>query len=146
VAAAGLLDRRPAGQAIGHHVAAGGEVALGQLLDLLLAKAFDHRQAQPPRLALGPSAVPGRPLLCRRIDRAAVDGLDRRHERDLAGRPPAALAARARAAEPMASASRGHSLRDRIDGFAVDGVVDLDPACELGLFGLAPPSPPSACA
>ena len=36
VAAAGLLDRRPAGQAISHHVAAGGEVALGQLLDLLL--------------------------------------------------------------------------------------------------------------
>ena len=74
VRAAGPLDRRPAGQAIGHHVAAGGEVALGQGLDLLPAKAFDDRQPQSARLALG-----GR--------------LDRGHERRLAGGTATPLAA-----------------------------------------------------
>src|SRR5688572_26298011 len=38
VRAAGLLDRRPAGQAVTDHVATGHEVTLGELLDLLLAE------------------------------------------------------------------------------------------------------------
>ena len=92
------LDRRPAGQAVADHVAAGGEVALGQRRDLLLAEALDHRQPQPARLALG-------------------RGLDRRHERSLAGRTAAALAASALPAEI--------------------GVVHLHPPRQLGLFGLA---------
>ena len=66
------IDR--AGQAVGDDVAAGGEVALGQRRDLLLAEALDHRQPQPPGLALG-----------RRLDRG--------HERGLAGGTAAALAA-----------------------------------------------------
>ena len=98
VRAAGRLDRRPARQAVADHIAAGGEVALGERLDLALAEALDDRQAQPPGLALR-----GR--------------LDRRHERRLAGRAPAPLAARPRAAEI--------------------GVVDLDPTRELGLLRLA---------
>src|SRR5688500_15995727 len=53
VIAAGLLDRGPAGQAVADDVAAGREVTLGQLLDLLLAEALDHTEAQPPGLALG---------------------------------------------------------------------------------------------
>src|SRR5687767_1098936 len=53
VAAAGLRDRRPAGQAVADHVAARGEVALGELLDLLLAEALDHRELEPAWLALG---------------------------------------------------------------------------------------------
>ena len=44
--AAGPLDRRPAAQAIAHDVAAGGEITLGQGLDLLLPESLDHRQ--PP--------------------------------------------------------------------------------------------------
>lgn len=91
--AAGPLDCRPARQAVAHHIAASGEVVLRGPLDLSLPKAFDHRQAQPPGLA----------LRCR---------LDLRHERRLAGGTPPALAARPRAA-------------------------DLDPACELGLAGVA---------
>src|SRR5215218_4579480 len=74
VLAARLLDRRPAGQAVADHVAAGGGVALGQLLDLLLAEALDHREPKPARLAL---------------DR----GLDRGHDRRLARGTPAPLAA-----------------------------------------------------
>ena len=98
VVAAGFTDRRPAGQAVGHDVAAGGEVALGQRRDLLLAEALDHRQPQPARLALGRS-------------------LDRRHERRLAGRTAAALAASALPAEI--------------------GVVHLHPPRQLGLLRLA---------
>ena len=98
VIAASRRDRRPTRQAVGDDVAAGGEVALGELLDLLLAEALDHRQPQPARLALG-------------------RGLHCGDERRLAGGTPAALAARARAAEI--------------------GVVDLDPTCELGLAGVA---------
>jgi hypothetical protein len=74
VVAARCADRRPAGQAIGDDVAAGGELALGQPFDLLLAEALDHGQPQPPGLALG-------------------RGLDRGHKRRLAGGTPAALAA-----------------------------------------------------
>src|SRR4051812_5462993 len=80
VRTAGPLDRGPAAQAVGDDVAAGGEVTLGKLLDLLLAETFDDRQPQPAWLA------PGRRL-------------DRRHERGLAGGTAAALAARACAAE-----------------------------------------------
>ena len=98
VTAPGLGDRHPAGQAVADHVAAGGEVALGQRRDLLLAKALDDREPEPPGLALG-------------------RGLHGRHERGLAGRAAATLAARARPAEI--------------------GVVDLDSALELGLRGLA---------
>ena len=98
VVAAGFADRRPAGQAVADHVAAGGEVALGQRRDLLLAEALDHRQPQPARLALG-------------------RGLDRRHERRLAGRTAAALAAGALPAEI--------------------GVVHLHPPRQLGLLRLA---------
>ena len=43
----GRRDRRPAGQSIGHQVAAGGEVTLGQLSDLPLAEGSDHREAEP---------------------------------------------------------------------------------------------------
>src|SRR4028119_770414 len=89
VLAAGLLDRRPAGQAVADHGAAGREVALGDLLDLPLAEAPDHAQPEPPGLALG-------------------RGLDRGHDRRLARRAPAPLAARPLAAEV--------------------GVVDLAPA------------------
>src|SRR4029453_14620681 len=44
VVAAGLPHRRPAGETVADDVAASGEVALGELLDLLLAKALDPRQ------------------------------------------------------------------------------------------------------
>ena len=80
VRAAGLLDRPPAGQAVGHDVAAGGEVALGQPLDLLLAEALDDGELEPPGLALG-----------RRLDCG--------HERRLARRAAAAFAAGAGTAE-----------------------------------------------
>src|SRR3954452_21775709 len=98
VLAAGLLDRRPAGQAVADDIAPGGEVPLGQPLHLLLAEALDHAHPQPPRPALG-------------------RGLDRGDDRRLARGTAAALAARALAAEV--------------------GVVDLDPARELRLGGLA---------
>ena len=98
VLAAGLLDRRPAGQAVADDIAPGSEVSFGQPFHLLLAEALDHSQPQPPRPALG-------------------RGLDRGDERRLARGTAAALAARALAAEV--------------------GVVDLDPARELRLFGLA---------
>src|SRR3954454_18455116 len=75
VGAAGLLDRRPAGQAVADHVGAGREVALGELLDLLLAETLDHAELEPP----GPPV--GR-------------GLDRGDEGRLARRAAAALAAR----------------------------------------------------
>src|SRR5512134_2079781 len=52
VVAAGLRDRRPAGQAVADHVAASGEVTLGELLDLLLAEALDHGELEPAWLAL----------------------------------------------------------------------------------------------
>src|SRR5512134_1289301 len=74
VRAAGLFDRRPAGEAVADHVAAGREVALGELLDLPLAEALDHRELEPARLAFG-------------------RGLDRGDDGGLARRPPAALAA-----------------------------------------------------
>src|SRR5919107_6142435 len=77
---AGLLHGRPAGQAVADDVAAGGEVALGDLLDLLLAEALDHAQPQPSRLP---------------VER----GLHGGHDRRLAGGTPAALAALALAAE-----------------------------------------------
>ena len=99
--AAGLLDRGPAGQAVGDHVAAGGEVALGQRLDLLLAEALDHCEPQPPGLALG-----------RRVSEAAAA-----RTASLAG------GTAARACRPRAPAEIG--------------VVDLDPAGEPGLPGLA---------
>src|SRR3954451_14181811 len=98
VRAARLLHRGPAGQAIAHHRAAGGEVPLGDPLDLLLAEALDDAQPQPSR-----------PPLRR--------GLDRGHDRRLAGGTPAALAALALPAEV--------------------GVVDPDPTVELRLAGLA---------
>src|SRR5688572_17067001 len=98
VTAAGLRDRRPAGEPVADHVAAGREVALSELLDLLLAEALDHRELEPARLAFG-------------------RGLDRGDDGRLARRAPAALAARALAAEVS--------------------VVDLHPAFELGLLGLA---------
>src|SRR5687767_765683 len=91
--AAGPLDRRPAGEPVADHVAAWGEVALGELLDLLLAEALDQRELEPARLAFG-------------------RGLDRGDDGRLARRAPAALAARALAAEVS--------------------VVDLHPAFELG--------------
>src|SRR3954464_4449099 len=96
--AAGLSPRRPAGQAVADDGGAGGEVALGDPLDLLLAEALDHAQPQPPRPPLG-------------------SGLDRGHDRRLAGGAPAALAALALPTEV--------------------GVVDLDPTLELRLAGLA---------
>src|SRR4029453_4869172 len=68
VVAAGLRDRRPAGQAVADDVAAGGEVALGGGLALLLAEALDHRELEPAWLALRPSRVGRRALLRRRID------------------------------------------------------------------------------
>src|SRR3954469_15498412 len=80
VLAAGLLDRRPAGQAVADDIAPGGEVPLGQPLHLLLAEALDHAQPQPPRPALG-------------------RGLDRGDDRRLARGTAAALAARTLAAE-----------------------------------------------
>src|SRR5918998_1897818 len=98
VLAAGLRHGGPAREAVADDRAAGGEAALGELLDLLLPEALDHLEAEPARLALG-------------------RGLHRRHERDLAGRAPAPLAARPPPAEV--------------------GVVDLDPAFEPRLRGLA---------
>src|SRR4249920_1211366 len=98
VLAAGLLDRRPAGQAVADDIAPGSEVSFGQPFHLLLAEALDHAQPQPPRPTLG-------------------RGLDRGDDRRLACGTAAALAARALAAEV--------------------GVVDLDPARELGLVSLA---------
>src|SRR3954471_23236006 len=80
VLAPGLLDRRPAGQPVADHGGAGLDRGLGQLLDLPLAEALDHREPQP----LGPPL--GR-------------GLDRGDDGRLAGRAPAPLAARALAAE-----------------------------------------------
>src|SRR6478735_8919958 len=80
VLAAGLLDRRPAGQAVADDIAPGGEVPLGQPLHLLLAEALDHAQPQPPGPPLG-----------RRLDRS--------DDRRLACGTAAALAARALAAE-----------------------------------------------
>src|SRR6478672_593763 len=80
VVAAGFGDRRPAGQAVADHVAAGDEVALGQPFDLLFAEALDHGESQPPGLALG-----------RRLHRG--------DERRLAGRTPATLATGALPAE-----------------------------------------------
>src|SRR3954468_14052754 len=53
VLAAGLLDRRPAGQAVADDIAPGGKAPLAQPLHLLLAEALDHAQPQPPRPALG---------------------------------------------------------------------------------------------
>src|SRR3712207_9478113 len=49
VRAAGLRDRRPAGQAVAEHGGAGCHVPLGELLDLLLAEALDHRELEPFR-------------------------------------------------------------------------------------------------
>src|SRR3954447_9699584 len=98
VRAAGLLDRRPAGQAVADDVAPRREVPLRQPLDLLLAETLHHAQPRPLRPPLG-------------------RGLDRCHDRRLAGRAAAALAARPLAAEV--------------------GVVDLDTARELRLLGLA---------
>lgn len=89
VLAAGLLDRRPAGQAVADDIAPGSEVPLGQSRHLLLAEALDHAQPQPPRPTL-----------------------DRGDDRRLARGTAAALAAEI-------------------------GAVDLDPARELRLFGLA---------
>src|SRR5215213_2282038 len=80
VRTAGLLHRGPAGEAVANDGAAGGEVALRQLLDLLLAEALDHREPQPLGLPVG-------------------RGLDRGHDRRLPGGAPTALAARAFAAE-----------------------------------------------
>ena len=67
--------------------------------------------------SLSPSGACWRPLLRRRIDRAAINGLDRGDDGRLANSTPAALAARALTAQI--------------------GVVDLDPARELGLLRLA---------
>src|SRR5687767_9857878 len=52
MSAAGLLDRRPAGEPVADDVAASGAVTLGELLDLLLAKALDHAELEPARLAI----------------------------------------------------------------------------------------------
>ena len=112
VRAAGLLDRPPAGQAIADDVAAGGEVALGQGRDLLLPEALDHRRQGLDRSAR--TATTRRP----QPPRLALGGrLDRGDERRLARRPPAAPAAGALPAQI--------------------GVVDLDPARELGLVRCA---------
>src|SRR6478735_5983107 len=78
--AAGLLDRRPAGQTVADDIASSGEVLLCQPLHLLLAEAVDHAQPQPPGPPLG-----------RRLDRS--------DDRRLARGTAAALAARALAAE-----------------------------------------------
>src|SRR5262245_45879170 len=85
VLAAGLLDRRPAGQAVADDITPGSEVSFGQPFHLLLAGALDHAQPQPPRPTM------------------AV-GLDRGDDCRLAGGTAAALAARALAA-PIARIS-----------------------------------------
>ena len=104
--AAGLLDRRPAGQAFADDIAPGSEVSFGQPLQLLLAEALDHAQPQPPRPTLGLWSRPRRrSASCpRHRGRACRPGARRRARRRRPRPGPRASAVRPRARPSPASA------------------------------------------